>query len=180
MLLVYAVPQSGAQARVTEGIGDVRTWYAGGNAYSNMGIRLELWKGAALLIGERPLLGRSVPAARRQMEVLVARGSLDPVALPAVHFHNDALQALVTGGLVGLLAWLAILVAPLAFFARMPRAPGSDSFAPAMAGMLVVSSFFCFGLTEVIFWTVRASLMYALMVFLLMGLCLNTKEQDGK
>jgi O-antigen ligase len=72
-----------------------------------------------------------------------------------------------------------MLLAPLAFFARMLGAPAGESFAPALAGTLVVSSYLCFGLTEVIFWTVRASLMYALMVFLLMGLCLNTKENDG-
>jgi O-antigen ligase len=46
--------------------------------------------------------------------------------------------------------------------------------------MLVVSSYLCFGLTEVIFWSVKASLLYALMVMILMGLCLNTKEEDGK
>ena len=37
----------------------------------------------------------------------------------------------------------------------------------------------CFGLTEVIFWSVTGSLFYALMVFLLMGLCLNAKEKIG-
>ena len=176
----YAIPQSGAQERVAQGISDVRSWYAGGSAYTNMGIRLELWKGAAQLIAERPLLGRAHAQARRAMALRVGQGTLDPVVLPAEHFHNDALQALVTGGVLGLLAWLGILAAPLVFFARLLRARDADSFAPALAGVLVVSSYFCFGLTEVIFWSVKASLLYALMVFLLMGLCLNTKENDGK
>jgi O-antigen ligase len=52
--------------------------------------------------------------------------------------------------------------------------------APALAGMLVVVSYFSFGLTEVIFWSVKGSLFYALMIFILMGLCLNAKENDGK
>ena len=50
----------------------------------------------------------------------------------------------------------------------------------AQAGMLVVLCFFGFGLTEVIFWSVKGSLFYALMIFMLMGLCLNAKENDGK
>ncbi|MES2320607.1 MAG: O-antigen ligase family protein [Pseudomonadota bacterium] len=175
--VTYAIPQSGARERVAQGVRDVQSWYAGGDAYTNMGIRLELWKGAAALIAEKPLLGRDFASAKRQMTQRVGEGSLDPVVLPAVHFHNDALHALVTGGTVGLLAWLAILAAPLAFFARRLR---DESFAPALAGMLVVCSYFCFGLTEVIFWSVKASLLYALLVFLLMGLCLNTKEKDGK
>jgi O-antigen ligase len=178
--LVYAIPRSGAQQRVAQGIDDVRSWYAGGSAYTNMGIRLELWKGAAALIAERPLLGRSHPDAKRALALRVGAGTLDPVVLPAEHFHNDALQVLVTGGVAGLLVWLTTLAAPLAFFERELRARRAASFAPALAGMLVVSSYFCFGLTEVIFWSVKASLLYALMVLLLMGLCLNTKENDGK
>jgi O-antigen ligase len=117
----YAVPQSGARERVAQGVRDVQSWYAGGSAYTNMGIRLELWKGAAALIAERPLLGRSYPQAQREMARRVAASTLDPVVLPAEHFHNDAVQALVTGGVAGLLAWLAIMAAPLAFFARMLR-----------------------------------------------------------
>jgi len=177
---VYAIPQSGAQARVGQGVRDVQSWYAGGSAYTNMGIRMELWKAAAGLIAERPLLGRSFPEAQRAMAQRVAAGTLDPVVLPAVHFHNDALQALVIGGVAGLLVWLAILAAPLAFFARRLHDRDAASFAPALAGMLVVASYFCFGLTEVIFWSVKACLLYALLVFLLMGLSLNTKEEDGK
>ena len=174
----YAIPQTGAQARVAQGIDDVRSWYAGGSAYTNMGIRMELWKAAAQLVAERPLLGRSLAQAKRDMARRVGEGELDPVVLPAVHFHNDALHVLVTGGLAGLFAWLSILVAPLVFFARSLRSATGESVAPALAGMLLVTSYLCFGLTEVIFWSVKASLLYALMVFILMGMCLNTQEQE--
>jgi O-antigen ligase len=44
---------------------------------------------------------------------------------------------------------------------------------------LVVTSYMCFGLTEVIFWSMKGSLFYALMVFILMGFCLNAKEKIG-
>jgi O-antigen ligase len=140
--------------------------------YSQVGIRLELWRAATLLIAERPLLGAAPAVVRAELAGYVRTGVLDPEVLPPVHFHNDALQALVVGGVPGLLAWLAILVAPLLFFAGALRArPGNA--APALAGMLLVVSFFAFGLTEVIFWSVRASLFYALMVFALMGLSLQ-------
>jgi len=42
----------------------------------------------------------------------------------------------------------------------------------ALAGMLVVLAYAAFGLSEVIFWSMKGSLFYALMVFLLMGWCL--------
>jgi O-antigen ligase len=44
--------------------------------------------------------------------------------------------------------------------------------AAALAGMLVVLAYAAFGLSEVIFWSMKGSLFYALMVFLLMGWCL--------
>ncbi len=179
----YFVPDSGVRDRVKQGAVDISTYFAGGSAFSNVGIRLELWKAASLMIAERPLLGADRSVVMADLESYVKAGTIDPVVLPMPHFHNDALQALLTGGVAGLLAWLPILVAPLLFFARQlrPQArPNRQQFGLALAGMLVVSSYFAFGLTEVIFWSVKGSLFYALMVFLLMGLCLNAKENDGK
>jgi len=43
-----------------------------------------------------------------------------------------------------------------------------------------VLSYFSFGLTEVIFWSLKGSMFYALMVFLLMGLCLVAKTRQAK
>jgi O-antigen ligase len=48
-----------------------------------------------------------------------------------------------------------------------------------VAGMFLVPGYLGFGLAEVIFWSVKGSLFYALMAFLLMGFCLNAKEKIG-
>ncbi|MES2151330.1 MAG: O-antigen ligase family protein [Pseudomonadota bacterium] len=179
----YFVPDLGVHDRVVQGVFDVTSYFGGGSAFTNVGIRLELWKAAMLLIAEHPLLGVDFETARATMAAWVAAGRLDPVVLPMPHMHNDALQALVTGGVVGFSAWLSTLAAPFVFFARLlaPRAQANKpQFALALAGMLVVAGYFSFGLTEVIFWSVKGSLFYALMIFLLMGLCLNAKETDGK
>jgi O-antigen ligase len=174
LALAWFVPALGVQARLAEGVADARTWYAGGNVNTNVGTRLELWKGAAALVAEHPLLGIDQNAIAPALARLARQGRLDPVVLPLPHLHNDALQALVTGGLPGVLAWLGLLAAPGAFFTR--RMSGAAA-APALAGLLVVLCYFSFGLTEVIFWSVKGCLFYALMVFLLMGLCLNAKEE---
>ena len=179
----YFIPQTGIRERVDQGVADVTSYYDGGSAYSNVGIRLELWKGAAMMIAERPLLGIGHPEWKFDMARRVRDGTLDPVVLPAEHLHNDMLHVLVVGGVASLLAWLAILAAPLAFFSRMLRTregAARELHALALAGMLVVLSYFAFGLTEVIFWSVKVSMLYALTVFILMGLCLNAKEHDGK
>lgn len=177
----YFVPALGMQARVVQGIADVRLWMDGATAFSNVGIRLELWKSATILIGEHPWFGLDPASYKEALARLAVAGRVDPVVLPMPHLHNEALQALVTGGVFGFAAWLAIMATPLVFFARCLRG-GADTaarFAPALAGLLVVLSYFSFGLTEVIFWSVKGSLFYALMVFLLMGFCLNAKEEIG-
>jgi O-antigen ligase len=178
--LAWFVPATGIQARFDEGVGDIRTWVDGGNVNTRVGTRLELWKGASMLIAEHPLLGRDFSACRARLADYAREGKLDPVVLPLPHLHNDGLQELATGGVVGFALWAAILAAPLLFFARQLRAgPGGPQFAVALAGILVVISYVSFGLTEVIFWSMKGSLFYALMVFVLMGFCLNAKEQIG-
>jgi O-antigen ligase len=179
----FFVPATGMQERALQGVDDVQTWVDGGNVFTNVGTRLELWKGAAILIEERPLFGLDRNTVRAEIRRLVEQGTLDPAILSLEHLHNDALQALATGGVFGLAAWIGILAAPFVFFARQlgrssaDRALGASlpQFAPALAGMLVVLCYFSFGLTEVIFWSLKGSMFYALMVFLLMGFCLAAR-----
>jgi O-antigen ligase len=176
----WLAPVSGMQARFDEGVGDVRTWVDGGSVNTRVGTRLELWKGASMLIAEHPLFGLDYSACRARLADYAREGKVDPVVLPLPHLHNDALQELATGGVVGFALWTAILAAPLLFFARQLRAGmKGPQFAAALAGIVVVTSYVSFGLTEVIFWSVKGSLFYALMVFVLMGFCLNAKEKIG-
>ena len=180
VLAAWFVPATGVQGRFQEGVNDVRGWFEDGTVFTRVGTRLELWKGAAMLIAEHPVLGRDFVACRERLAEFAREGRLDPVVLPLPHLHNDALQELATGGVVGFALWAAILAAPLLFFLRELRA-GADKpqSALALAGILVVTSYVSFGLTEVIFWSMKGSLFYALMVFVLMGFCLNAKEKIG-
>lgn len=180
-VVAYFIPETGVQARIDEGLVDVRTYRAGGEVNTRVGTRLELWKAGSILAAERPWFGQEDKAFHARMEQLVRDGRLDKAVLPLAHLHNDALQKLVTGGVFGLAAWLSILVAPFMFFRSQLRQAGGDrrAAAPALAGLVVVASYASFGLTEVIFWSVGGSLFYSLMVFLLMGFCLNAKESDG-
>jgi O-antigen ligase len=177
---VWFAPALGVQQRFAEGVSDARTWYAGGNVWTNVGTRLELWKGAAMLIREHPLLGMDFDACRARLAEYAHMGRLDPMVLQLPHLHNDGLQVLATGGVVGFLFWAATLAAPLLFFLRTLRdGTRAPQFAVALGGAMVVLGYVGFGLTEVIFWSMKGSVFYALMVFLLMGFCLNAKEKIG-
>ena len=180
----WFVPALGVQARFVEGVHEARTWYEGGSVWTNVGTRLELWKGAVMLIREHPLFGMNFDACRARLAEYAQAGRLDPMVLQLPHLHNDGLQVLATGGAVGFVIWAATLVAPLRFFLRQlgqdrEHAVRMPQFAVALGGALVVLGYIGFGLTEVIFWSMKGSVFYALMVFLLMGYCLNAKEKIG-
>lgn len=182
----YFLPQTGMRARVADVKANIDAYFSeDGNPYTNVGVRLELWKGAGMLIAEHPLFGQDFDRARAKLKGMAESGKLDAVALPPndfpAHVHNDILQNLVTGGVVGLLVWAGTLIAPFMFFARMfsvQQRASRERTALALAGMLIVSSYFAFGLTEVIFWSVRGAIFYAVMLFLFMGFCLNAQDDE--
>jgi O-antigen ligase len=173
----YFVPQTGTRERIARGLEDVHQYFNGGPTDTSMGIRFELWRSALRLIEQHPLTGASIPAVRASLEQQVAAKQAPAYVLDYEHFHNEILQTLVYGGILGLIIWGSTLVAPFVFFQRQMRPGGGGRNAAALAGMLLVVSYFGFGLTEVIFWSVRSSMFYAMMLFLLIGLCLNAREQ---
>lgn len=182
MVAAYCVPETGVRARIEEGLFDVREYHGGGEVNTRVGTRLELWKAAGILIDERPWFGRQDQAARQRIAELAAEGRVDEAIVPLPHLQNDAMQVMATGGIAGFAVWLAILAAPFIFFARQLRASlhtNRRRFALALAGLVVVTSYASFGLTEVIFWSVGGSLFYSLMIFLLMGFGLKSKDNDG-
>ncbi len=182
MFGAYFVPQTGVSERLGQGIDDVRTYYTGGGAFTNVGVRLELWKGAGMLVARHPWAPSSNAQVKEELRELVDAGKLQPFVLEAEHFHNDALQVLVFGGVIGFLCWFGTLLMPFLFFLRVLQSHETASprlIAPALAGLLLVVSYFSFGMTEVIFWSVRSAMFYALMLFVTMGLCLNAKTANG-
>jgi O-antigen ligase len=183
----FLLPQTGLRERAAEVKANIDAYFSqGGNAYTNVGVRLELWKGAGILIAQHPFFGQDFDTARETLRQMAEKGELDAVALPPndfpSHVHNDILQNLVAGGIVGLLVWAGTLAAPFLFFAHMfgaQQRASRERTALALGGMLTVSSFFAFGLTDVIFWSVRGAIFYAIMVFLFMGFCLNAKDDEA-
>jgi O-antigen ligase len=182
LLLVstYFIDQTGTRERLEQGVHDVTAYYDGGASYTNVGVRLELWKGGLALAKQHPWRISSTREIRAELEREVAAGRLQPFVLEAEHFHNDMVHVLVYGGIPGLLVYLFTMLAPFLFFLRILRtheSAGPSVIAPALAGMLLVIGYFSFGLTEVIFWSILSTMFYVQMLFLLMGFCLNAQDE---
>ncbi|WP_162249889.1 O-antigen ligase [Massilia sp. Root351] len=182
LLLVstYFVEQTGTRERVQQGLQDVTSYFDGGREDTNVGIRLELWKGGLALAAQHPWRISSTKEIQAELARDVAAGRLQPFVLQAEHFHSDMVHVLVYGGIPGLLVYLFSILAPFLFFLRILRTHESASpavTAPALAGLLLVIGYFSFGLTEVIFWSILSTMFYVQMLFLLMGFCLNAQDE---
>lgn len=183
-LAAWATPRTGVRERVAISLSDAQLVLAGNPAPTSLSVRLALWKAGAMLARERPWAGQDTADYKRRMRTWIAEGRLTPAVFAPPeppHLHNDALQMLVTRGVTGLLAWCGILIAPACFFIGQLRAapPGAARRAAALAGLAFVLAYAGFGLTEVIFWSMKASLFYALTVFLLMGYCLRARTDTA-
>ncbi|APX93249.1 hypothetical protein BWR19_10070 [Halomonas sp. 1513] len=150
LLAVYATPQTGVQNRVSEAREEVHDYLAG-NARGSVGTRLEMYRGAGLLILDQPYLGLGHQGYQPRMQALVEAERL-PAGLDRYwHAHNELLDAWVRRGLLGLVAVLALYLVPLWHFSRQLSTGDPARRATAVAGMLIPVAFIDFGLSYAFF-----------------------------
>jgi len=147
VLAVYFVPQTGVQVRVVAAVDDIQKHMAG-NSDTSVGARFEMWKGATMMIRERPLTGWGSEGYRDRMEQLSDAGSVDPVVNLFDHAHNEFLDVFAKRGILGLLALLVLYFGMLRMF--LARANGDDPVKRAIAasGAVLCVAYIDFSLTQ--------------------------------
>jgi O-antigen ligase len=82
------------------------------------------------------------------MAPLRARFPQDLESLPNIaHMHNDALHFAMAGGILGLIAWLLLLAAPITGYLSLPQAARTR---PRLHAILVlVGGYFALGLADI-------------------------------
>jgi len=108
-------------------------------------VRLGLYRAAADLFAASPLVGHGWGAdAMPKVLALLSADQLGWGAIP--HLHNDLAQFAVSGGLLGIAAWLLILGAPLLGYLRLP--PVERSPARRHALLVLLASGVVFGIPD--------------------------------
>jgi O-antigen ligase len=173
----YFVPETNIRQRVSDAVNEVAEYHADGQAATSVGARFEMWKAAWILFREHPVTGVGRANFHQALNDLADAGRISDAVRTFRHAHNEMINALATGGLIGGLALAFLYAAPMAFFVRCLRR--DDATRPyALAGLLLVLSFIDFGLTQVMFAHHVSAAFYALAVCLLAGLCIML-EQAG-
>lgn len=148
----------------------------------SIGSRLSMWNTAWSLFKEHPIVG--IGPHKFQAEFVRRMQSGETPKADADHNqpHNDILNAAATGGVLKLMAYLFLIVAPFVFFYKMYKAYGFDldkRMLPIM-GMQAVAAFFITGLTNSNFDLQIYSTTYAVLVCVLARLSLFEIDDNNK
>ena len=165
---IYHVPQLGVQQRVHAAFNDI-SLYRAGNSDTSLGARFEMWRGASLLVMQKPLLGWGEVNYEPAMRKLVAQDKADEIVKEFGHPHNEVLNAAAKRGLPGLLSLLALYLVPLRLFARGLRSPDMTQRALATAGTLLPVAYIDFGLSQAFFSHNSGVMIYAFWLVVFWG-----------
>jgi len=151
-----------------------RLWTEGTLENNSIGNRIELWDLAIQIWQDHPLLGSG--AGDFKSHVKRAREDEGTgFMLDFDHAHSIYLHYLATTGTVVFVVMLfGLIVFPARFFLASIGPPGSEGSPQAWAGVVLISAFALFGLTET--WTVRSPLM-SLFAILLPSLMASSVTQ---
>jgi O-antigen ligase len=164
-MLILASPTINKKLRVSEGVQDMSS-ATSQNYDTSLGARIVMWRVAWQMFERSPWVGLGPNAFQPEFKRMIESGKL-PRVYPYKNAHSDVLHQLATGGLLGLLAYLGIIVGPLIFFGRALRHAGHDAHQRlyAAAGLLVTITFFWYGLTNAtMYLPVIHSLSYPLLI----------------
>jgi O-antigen ligase len=146
--------------------------YTQGHQDTSIGIRLQLYRAAFILISEQPFLGLGTEGLAHGLERLVATGELTPIAadLGRGEMHNQLLAYMMHSGILGVLALLAIYFVPALFFWQHLRVSDIKTRRTALMGLVTVIAFSVFGLTVETFNLKMTVSFYVTLVAILAGI----------
>lgn len=148
LAMVYWLPQTGVQQRVEAAVSDISHYVTGTETDTSLGLRFEMWQGAARLIAERPLLGWGEEGYRDALGELGEQGVISPASAAFGHAHNEFLDAFAKRGVVGLAVLLMLYMVPIRLFAAGLAHSDLKLRSLAVAGTLLPVAFIDFGLSQ--------------------------------
>lgn len=163
--------------RLDAGVDDITGYVSGDDATpgatpvdpagTTIGARFEAWRAAADAVADHPVLGIGWGNLQSHFERQVVTEGRHHRIAEFTHAHQQALGAWASSGIVGAAAFVAVVAIPARHFRRAARSADDERRAIGAAGLVVVSSFVVFGLTEAIFENLVPVVFYAVTVGLL-------------
>lgn len=165
-LIVLSPAKDILSGRILKAVHEIELFQSGEVAYSSVGSRLAMWHVATNVWKKFPILGTGPGDFREEFIASQEQGLYTDVGLYA-STHNIFFQALSTTGTIGfIILCAALFILPFRLFYRQYK---RKMCVASVSGMVMLTSFAVFGLTES--WTLRSP---AISVYLLYFVTLAT------
>lgn len=147
-------------SRLQLAVHELELFQSGENHASSVGSRLAMWHIAVNTWVKHPLIGTGLGDFDLEIQASVAQGLYKPI-FEHSSTHNIFFQALATTGIVGIvILCFALFILPFRLFYKSYRSGENIS---SLSGMVMLSAFIVFGLTES--WTLRAPMVSVYLLY---------------
>lgn len=168
----YLIPQTGVKNRIDSALKNTTSWAQNGQANTSSGARLEMWKASFEVIKENPIIGVGEDNYAKHQKRLIEQGKIDKFVGNFLHPHGEYITSLVEQGIIGLLAFIFVLLTPIMFFIKNIK---YNSFnyrerALAASGMLISLHYLFYSFTSGVFDHQSTTLFYAVFMVIIFGL----------
>ena len=171
---VYLIPQTNVSKQIDRSINSIQLYVNSSinSKYrsSSIGTRFEMWQASINIYLDNPLLGIGWGNYQHHAKLLVDKGLRHPSAASYPHPHNQFISALVNGGtlaFIGLILLFAILSHLFILYIKQSKSRETQRL--ALAGLVLIVSFICFGLSEAMFERSRPTNFFAFYLAVIMA-----------
>ena len=180
IFISYFIPQTSVKDRVDMTVSNVTSWVMHGKADTSSGARLEMWKAALEVIKENPIIGVGEDNYALHQKKLIEQGRIDKFVGNFTHPHGEYITSLVEQGVIGLLAFIFVLLTPIMFFIKIIK---HNSFnyrerVLATSGMLISLHYSFYSFTSGVFDHQSTTLFYAVFMVIIFGLIKSNSRTE--
>jgi len=168
----YLTPQTGVKNRIDLALKNTTSWAQNGQANTSSGARLEMWKASFEVIKENPIIGVGEDNYAKHQKRLIEQGRIDKSVGNYLHPHGEYITSLVEQGIIGLLAFIFVLLAPIMFFLNIIKYKlfNYQERVLAASGMLIILHFGFYSFTATVFAHQSTTLFFAVFLVIIIGL----------
>ena len=149
---------------------------------NSVGVRLQMWQDSIKMFNDSPIFGVGINNFEKQTKQLISQGKTGLHTQIYGHAHNVFFNTLALMGLVGFLGFVFFIIwLPSMFFLKAWRnAHSAELKCYSLAGIILITSFIVFGLTEA--WLTRNPLVrtYLIIMVLLMSSIMSSNKRKQK
>ncbi len=177
--VIYLLPQTGVQKRVDNTLQNLNHYLDSQSINdqirsSSIGTRFEMWKAAWILFKENPVVGVGWDQYIDKARQLADKGLVSKSAYAHSHPHNEFLSTLAKGGLLSFIGLMSLLLYPAYYFYRAIKNHTEPEIQrAALAGLILITGFACFGFSEAIFERSRPANFYSFYLAVLLAMVTN-------